>query len=129
MEPKPVQCANAAAPVATRSWRHGHQPPAAVGTARKPDGGPAAQRAHQPAAAPRNPTRLQYLVNFHALSCQPPRAPSPAHSYGPCEPAGLQERMRSAVALLGEKEVREIIDQQGKIEVRGVGQWLGGVAV
>ena len=37
--------------------------------------------------------------------------------------------MRSAVALLGEKEVREIIDQQGKIEVRGVGQWLGGVAV
>ncbi|PSC75263.1 heat shock 33 [Micractinium conductrix] len=37
--------------------------------------------------------------------------------YGPCEPAGLQERMRSAVALLGEKEVREIIDQQGKIEV------------
>ncbi|KAI3439064.1 hypothetical protein D9Q98_001474 [Chlorella vulgaris] len=37
--------------------------------------------------------------------------------YGPCEPSDLQDRMRSAVALLGEKEVRDIVAEQGKIEV------------
>ncbi|EFN52293.1 hypothetical protein CHLNCDRAFT_58899 [Chlorella variabilis] len=37
--------------------------------------------------------------------------------YGPCEPSDLQDRMRSAVALLGESEVRAIVAEQGKIEV------------
>lgn len=38
--------------------------------------------------------------------------------FGPCEPADLQDRMKSAVALLGEQEVRSIVREQGKIEVR-----------
>ncbi|KAL4448453.1 hypothetical protein ABPG75_005672 [Micractinium tetrahymenae] len=38
--------------------------------------------------------------------------------FGPCEPADLQDRMKSAVALLGEDEVRSIMREQGKIEVR-----------
>ena len=49
--------------------------------------------------------------------------------YGPCEPADLQDRMRSAVALLGEQEVRTIIEEQGKIEVGvrvGYGQSASG---
>ena len=38
--------------------------------------------------------------------------------YGPCEPTALQERMRRAVALLGEEEVQKIMEEEGKIEVR-----------
>lgn len=37
--------------------------------------------------------------------------------YGPCEPEALQERMKSAVALLGEEEVRGILEEQGQVEV------------
>ena len=54
----------------------------------------------------------------------PAPAPAPAmipRRYGPCEPSDLQDRMRSAVALLGESEVRAIVAEQGKIEVGG---WL-----
>lgn len=39
--------------------------------------------------------------------------------YGPCEPEDLKQRMRSAVASLGEVEVRSILEEQGMIEVRG----------
>lgn len=37
--------------------------------------------------------------------------------YGPCEIADLQERMKRAVALLGEEEVKNIMRDEGKIEV------------
>ncbi|EIE19291.1 heat shock protein 33, partial [Coccomyxa subellipsoidea C-169] len=37
--------------------------------------------------------------------------------YGPCEAESLKERMKRAVALLGPKEVQEILATQGKIEV------------
>lgn len=37
--------------------------------------------------------------------------------YGPCESGVLRGRMASAVAALGEEEVRDIINEQGKIEV------------
>lgn len=37
--------------------------------------------------------------------------------YGPCEASELRDRMASAVATLGEKEVRSILEEQGKIEV------------
>lgn len=37
--------------------------------------------------------------------------------YGPCEPEDLKGRMASAVAALGEDEVRDIIKEQGMIEV------------
>ena len=37
--------------------------------------------------------------------------------YGPCDAAGLQSRMRSAVALLGEQEIREVLAEQGRLEV------------
>ena len=37
--------------------------------------------------------------------------------YGPCEASALQNRMRSAVAALGEAEVRSILDEQGCVEV------------
>lgn len=62
-----------------------------------------------------------YLLLPHSLSRHPSSAPCapivPACRYGPCEPADLQDRMRSAVALLGEQEVRGIMEEQGKIEV------------
>ena len=38
--------------------------------------------------------------------------------YGPCEAAALKERMKRAVALLGEAEVNKLLEEQGKIEVR-----------
>ena len=38
-------------------------------------------------------------------------------SYGPCEAESLKERMKRAVALLGEEEVQSIMEQEGKIEV------------
>jgi len=38
--------------------------------------------------------------------------------YGPCEAAALQERMKRAVALLGEDEVRTILETEGRIEAR-----------
>ncbi|KIZ01469.1 putative chaperonin [Monoraphidium neglectum] len=38
--------------------------------------------------------------------------------YGPCEADALKDRMKRAVASLGPKEVRSIIEEQGKIEVR-----------
>lgn len=38
--------------------------------------------------------------------------------YGPCEAAALQERMKRAVALLGEDEVKAILETEGRIEVR-----------
>jgi molecular chaperone Hsp33 len=37
--------------------------------------------------------------------------------YGPCDEEGLRERMMRAVAMLGEKEVRDIMRTEGKIEV------------
>jgi len=37
--------------------------------------------------------------------------------YGPCEASALRDRMASAVAALGETEVKDIIEEQGKIEV------------
>ena len=37
--------------------------------------------------------------------------------YGPCEASELRDRMASAVATLGEEEVRSILEEQGKIEV------------
>ncbi|KAL3142087.1 hypothetical protein ABBQ32_004710 [Trebouxia sp. C0010 RCD-2024] len=37
--------------------------------------------------------------------------------YGPCEIADLQERMKRALALLGEEEVKNIMRDEGKIEV------------
>lgn len=37
--------------------------------------------------------------------------------YGPCEVSYLQERMKRAVALLGEEEVQNIMRDEGKIEV------------
>eukprot|EP00884_Botryococcus_braunii_P007801 jgi/Botrbrau1/17021/Bobra.49_2s0077.1 len=37
--------------------------------------------------------------------------------YGPCEPEGLKERMKRAVALLGQDEVRDILEKEGRIEV------------
>lgn len=37
--------------------------------------------------------------------------------YGPCDPTNLQDRMRSAVAALGEAEVKDIIEEQGHVEV------------
>ncbi len=40
-----------------------------------------------------------------------------AYRYGPCEAESLKERMKRAVALLGEKEVQNIMEQEGKIEV------------
>ena len=36
--------------------------------------------------------------------------------FGPCEPSGLQDRMRSAVAALGEEEVRGILEEQGQVD-------------
>lgn len=38
-------------------------------------------------------------------------------TYGPCEAAALRDRMASAVATLGEEEVKSILEEQGKIEV------------
>ena len=40
-----------------------------------------------------------------------------ARRYGPCEAESLKGRMKRAVALLGEKEVQRIMEQEGKIEV------------
>lgn len=40
--------------------------------------------------------------------------------YGPCEAESLKERMKRAVALLGQEEVQSIMEQEGKIEV---GAW------
>ncbi|KAK9803149.1 hypothetical protein WJX72_002817 [[Myrmecia] bisecta] len=37
--------------------------------------------------------------------------------FGPCEAEDLKERMKRAVALLGEAEVKQILEEQGKIEV------------
>lgn len=37
--------------------------------------------------------------------------------YGPCDVADLQERMKRAVALLGPEEVKNIMREEGKIEV------------
>lgn len=37
--------------------------------------------------------------------------------YGPCDPAHLQERMKSAIATLGEDEVHDILRTEGKLEV------------
>jgi molecular chaperone Hsp33 len=37
--------------------------------------------------------------------------------YGPCEASALRDRMASAVATLGEEEVKSILEEQGKIEV------------
>ena len=37
--------------------------------------------------------------------------------YGPCEATALQERMKRAVALLGEAEVKAILEKEGRIEV------------
>ncbi len=42
--------------------------------------------------------------------------------YGPCEAAALQERMKRAVALLGEDEVRTILETEGRIEARHLNQ-------
>ena len=44
--------------------------------------------------------------------------------YGPCEAAALQERMKRAVALLGEDEVRTILETEGRIEARHLKQAL-----
>lgn len=47
--------------------------------------------------------------------------------YGPCDIADLQERMKRAVALLGEEEVKNIMRDEGKIEVGSYAQpciWL-----
>ena len=41
-----------------------------------------------------------------------------ARRYGPCEAGSLKERMKRAVALLGAREVDDIIAKEGKIEVR-----------
>ena len=41
-----------------------------------------------------------------------------AARYGPCEATALQERMKRAVALLGEAEVKAILEKEGRIEVR-----------
>jgi hypothetical protein len=43
--------------------------------------------------------------------------------YGPCEAEALKERMKRAVALLGEEEVQSIMEQEGKIEVSAWPQW------
>ena len=43
--------------------------------------------------------------------------------YGPCEAGSLKERMKRAVALLGAREVDDIIAKEGKIEVRAVLCW------
>ena len=43
--------------------------------------------------------------------------------YGPCEAESLKERMKRAVALLGQEEVQGIIEQEGKIEVGAWRQW------
>lgn len=37
--------------------------------------------------------------------------------YGPCEVSDLQDRMKRAVALLGPEEVKNIMREEGKIEV------------
>ena len=37
--------------------------------------------------------------------------------YGPCEVGDLQDRMKRAVALLGPEEVKNIMREEGKIEV------------
>ena len=42
--------------------------------------------------------------------------------YGPCEAEALKERMKRAVALLGEKEVQSLMEKEGKIEVNF--RWL-----
>ncbi|KAL3153189.1 hypothetical protein ABBQ38_011940 [Trebouxia sp. C0009 RCD-2024] len=36
--------------------------------------------------------------------------------YGPCDISDLQDRMKRAVALLGEEEVKNIMQDEGKIE-------------
>ena len=41
--------------------------------------------------------------------------------YGPCEATALKDRMKQAVALLGEKDVEKLLEEQGKIEVRMLG--------
>ncbi len=41
-----------------------------------------------------------------------------AARYGPCEIGDLQDRMKRAVALLGPKEVKNIMREEGKIEVK-----------
>ena len=46
-----------------------------------------------------------------------------ARRYGPCEAGSLKERMKRAVALLGAREVDDIIAKEGKIEVRAVLCW------
>ena len=46
--------------------------------------------------------------------------------YGPCEMSDLQERMKRAVALLGEEEVKKIMREEGKIEVN---LWVSRLAV
>lgn len=38
-------------------------------------------------------------------------------AYGPCEAAALKDRMKQAVALLGERDVEQLLEEQGKIEV------------
>ena len=40
-----------------------------------------------------------------------------AARYGPCEIGDLQDRMKRAVALLGPEEVKNIMREEGKIEV------------
>lgn len=38
--------------------------------------------------------------------------------YGPCERDDLEQRMKRAVAALGQEEVADIVKKEGKIEVR-----------
>lgn len=53
--------------------------------------------------------------------------------YGPCEQAALQQRMLRALASLGRDEVKSILRDEGKLEVRhgpgrGGGAGAGGLA-
>lgn len=38
--------------------------------------------------------------------------------FGPCDPEDLKQRMKRAVALLGAEEVKDIMEKEGKIEVK-----------
>ena len=54
------------------------------------------------------------MLTAHLSTTHPPTHPH--GRFGPCEPADLKQRMKSAIATLGEEEVHDILRTEGKLE-------------
>ena len=54
------------------------------------------------------------MLTAHLSTTHPPT--HPPGRFGPCEPADLKQRMKSAIATLGEEEVHDILRTEGKLE-------------